>query len=115
MEDTNFKPQSPENFGDSEHLKIVKDCILNAGEKIKKEQERVNNPWYTRFNNVLHVVHGNLELASFEEHVLSQEKYEKISDIIMEIAEEVRKNPIEISEDKQTELLEKLKGILIHL
>ena len=100
------------NLEDVNHLETVKYWVLNAAEKIKEEQERVNNPWYACFNTVLHVVHGNLELASYEEHVLSQEKYEKSSALVLEVINEAKGVSLEISDDKKAELLEKLKHIL---
>ena len=112
MENGDIKPQNQEGLKSLEHLNIMRCWILNAGQKIKEEQDRVNNPWKACFNTVLHVVHGNLELASYEEDALSQEEYEKISSRIAEIIEEVGKDFSEISDDKKAELLEKLKHIL---
>ena len=98
-----------------EYLNVIKDTILNAEERIKEEQERVGNPWYRCMNTVLHIVHGNLELASFEDCIISTDAYEKISTTVWDIDKEVKKEGVEIEKDKQNELLGKLRQILNYL
>ena len=116
MENKPSFPNTPEKL---DHLKIVKDTILGAEQRIMAEYKRVENFRGACLNTVLHIVHGHIELAYYEKtDLLSEEdenKYTEINSRLSAIENSVNETHGEISETEIAKLLKDLYEILNYL
>ncbi len=113
------KPNFPNTSEKLDHLKIVRDVILGAEQRIMAEYERVENFRGARLNTILHIVHGHIELAYYEKtDPLSKEdenKYAEINSRLSAIKNSVNEIHGEIPEAEIAKVLKDLYEILNYL